>query len=350
MSPPQLVVLRQTGLGDLLTALPALRAVRRHFPTHWIRTTCPSWLLPLATRLNVADDFIVEDRASADPTDHERADGSMLRKALCRSETPDVVVALRVPEPGLLQELLRQRPRILVAYGHPEVDATADFPEFSFSDHILVRWERLLDWHCIPTRRTDLHVALWPDGAQTDGAHTVVHVGAGSPARCWPALRWGEVARSLTSYGHRVVLTGSAGEAAVVARVCRDAGLSTERNVFARTDAVALAELVAGARLVLSCDTGIAHLAVALRRRSVTLFGGVPPAWWGPPPGCALHRTLWKGRFGEPYGAEPALGLLEISAGEVLDAALNPEWPDATNRAYCCPYLAGDDVSSETDW
>ena len=339
MSAPRLVVLRQTGLGDLLSGMPALRGIRRAFPEHRIRMTCASLLVPLASRLEVADELVTEDRGAADPVEHERADRSMLRRALGDSDPPDVVVALRVPQPDVLDSLVRLGARVLVAYGHPEVEASAGFPDFSFADHIVVRWERLLDAAGIATDRADLHVDLWPDRGRADAAHTLIHVGAGSPARCWPAERWSELARTLEARGHRVVLTGSPGEAALVARVGRDAGLPPDRDVSAKTDVMAVAALVAGARLVLSCDTGIAHLAVALRRRSVTLFGAVPPSWWGPPPGCLLHRTLWKGRFGDPYAPQPDPGLLEISVDEVVDAALEPGWPGGGD-AYSCDFLS----------
>lgn len=63
MSPPRrptLLVLRHHGLGDLLTARPALLALRAHFATHELVTTCPSWLVPLAAHLDMADRLIAE--------------------------------------------------------------------------------------------------------------------------------------------------------------------------------------------------------------------------------------------------------------------------------------------------
>jgi hypothetical protein len=52
---PSVLVVRNTGLGDLMTGLPALRAVRRALPAHRLGTTCPSWLVPLARALDAAD-------------------------------------------------------------------------------------------------------------------------------------------------------------------------------------------------------------------------------------------------------------------------------------------------------
>jgi ADP-heptose:LPS heptosyltransferase len=76
--------------------------------------------------------------------------------------------------------------------------------------------------------------------------------------------------------------------------------------------------LVAGARLVVSADSGVSHLATALKRPALTLFGPVPPAWWGPPRGNPQHRTVWTGRTGDTYAGQPDPGLMEISAATVI--------------------------------
>ncbi|MGW4569282.1 glycosyltransferase family 9 protein, partial [Streptomyces sp. NPDC004561] len=83
-----------------------------------------------------------------------------------------------------------------------------------------------------------------------------------------------------------------------------------------------LVALVAGSALVLSGDTGLAHLAVAHGTRSVTLFGPVSPRLWGPPP-SPYHLALWKpGPPGDPHGRTPDARLLRIRVGEVAAACL----------------------------
>ena len=84
-----------------------------------------------------------------------------------------------------------------------------------------------------------------------------------------------------------------------------------------------LAALTASARLIISGDTGMAHLATAYARPSVTLFGPVPPAEWGPP-ARPWHQVLWgalDGYRGDPHGAATDPALARITVAGVLDAA-----------------------------
>lgn len=320
---PTLLVLRHQGLGDLVTVQPALRGLRRHFPASRLVVTCPSWFVPLAESFGTADRFVSEisgetPRADPriDPSRHQRVDAALLANVLTEVPKADVLVSLRTPGPELLRIFDNLAPRLFVSYRYDGLAATAGYPELDFTDHILTRWRRLLGSVGVGLRDEDIYAELVaPDSHR---GYTVVHIGAGSPARLWPVERWAEVVRYLESADHRVVLTGSRDEAPRVAQVRRSAGLPAGRDRSGSADIMEIARLVAGARLVVCVDTGISHLATAFRRPALTLFGPVPPAWWGPPPGNPQHRTLWTGRTGDNYGATADPGLMEISVERVL--------------------------------
>ncbi len=340
---PTLLVIRPTGMGDLLMGLPALRALRRGFPGHRLVTTCPPDLVPLARLAGVADRFVsgpAVTGGAADPSLHRGRNAAILDEVF--AEPPrggaETIVVLKMPEADLSRRALARRPGQLLGFGHPDVEATAGLPPYRPDDHILDRWARLLAPAGITPDPADLYLALpWEaPGTQPDAdpvpvgpgcaapgpaAPTVLHLGAGSPSRRWPAQRWAATAAGLAADGHAVVLTGSGAERELAAGVAAQAGLNDQVNLAGRTDVVALARLVRSARLVVSTDTGVPHLATVFARPSVTIFGPTSPRQWGPPPGSQGHRVLWAGRIGLEYGPQPDPGLLLIGAEQVLGAA-----------------------------
>ncbi len=321
---PILLVLRHHGLGDLLTVQPALRGLRRSFPAHKLTVTCPSWLAPLAHYFGTADEIISEttkgarSRTESDATHHQAVDGSLLENAVAKVSDADIIVSLRTPGPELVDLVEVIKPRLFVSYRYSDLKETLSYPELDFSDHILLRWRRLLNTVGVSIRDEQLYAEMTPPQEQC--GFTVIHPGAGSRARLWPVEKWAEVARHLDSLGHQIVFTGCASESDIVKEVRRKAGLPGSMDLAGKTGIMRLANIVSGARLVLSTDTGVSHLATTFRRPAVTLFGPVPPGWWGPPPGNPQHKTLWTGKTGDNYGDEPDSGLREISVASVLQA------------------------------
>jgi ADP-heptose:LPS heptosyltransferase len=120
-----------------------------------------------------------------------------------------------------------------------------------------------------------------------------------------------------------VRITGGPAEVELARALAAAAGLGEQAVLAGRTTSLELAAVVAAARVVVSGDTGVAHLATAYRRPSVVLFGPVPPALWGPPP-RPQHVVLWHGEVhggaGDPWGTELDPALAAITVDEVLAA------------------------------
>lgn len=298
---PQLVVLRALGMGDLLTALPALRGLAAAFPDHRRVLVGPA---ALAWLVGDAVDEVVD-------ADLRRGFAPLPRSLA----SPDVAVNLHGRGPESTRVLQALGPGRLIAVSCAE--AGVDGPEWRDDEHEVARWCRLLADSGIPTDPTRLGIDVAPDPAAA-GA-TIVHPGSASPTRRWPPERWAAVARALAADGERVLVTGDPGEVDLARSVADGAGLPAHAVLAGRTDIAGLAALVAGARRLVCADTGVGHLATATGTPSVVLFGPVPPSEWGPPP-LARHRTLWGGRRSDPSGRGPAPALLAISVGDVLAA------------------------------
>jgi ADP-heptose:LPS heptosyltransferase len=293
---------RPLGLGDLLTAVPALRGLARAFDGTPLVLAAPRALAPLARLTGVVDE-VLDTAPLAVPAVPGR---------------PAVAVNLHGRGPQSHRALLATRPRRLVAFASREAGVAG--PDWRADEHEVARWCRLLARSGVPADPGDLALAAPGRPSPAPGA-TVVHPGAASAARRWPAERWAQVARVEAAAGRPVVVTGGPAEVALARAVAAGAGLPERAVLAGRTDLEALAAVVAGAGRVLSGDTGVAHLATAFGIPSVVLFGPTPPAEWGPPAGRAQHRALWAGRRGDPHGEEPDPGLLAIGVPEVLEQA-----------------------------
>ena len=301
---PRLVVLRALGLGDLLTAIPALRGVARAFPDHERLLAAPAPLAPLVPRR----------LARLVPT----GELAPLARWLHR---PDCAVNLHGRGPQSHRIVLDARPTRVLAFEHPEIPVSRGFPAWRPGEHEVMRWCRMLAEHGVPADPSELDIEP-PSGPPPPGSRgaTLIHPGAASGARRWPAQRFAAVARAEREAGRDVAITGGQSEAGLAFDVAARAGLDERQVLAGRTDLADLARAVAAAGRVVCGDTGVAHLATALGTPSVVLFGPVSPAEWGPPAERTRHRALWAGGSGDPHADRADPRLLEITVADVLEA------------------------------
>ena len=108
--------------------------------------------------------------------------------------------------------------------------------------------------------------------------YAVLHLGAGSPLRHWPADRWRAVALRLEARGIAVALSVGPNEATLLDHV---GGPSTWSRYPCTLDLAQLWHLLAGARMLICPDTGVAHLARVVGTPTVALFGPGSAALYG---------------------------------------------------------------------
>lgn len=301
---PRLVVLRALGLGDALTAVPALRALTAAFPEHRKVVAMPASLAPVLELAGLPIE--VCDVRGLAPLP------AVLRDA-------DLAVNLHGRGPQSHRRLRAARPRRLVAFACAAAGVPAG-PRWRPGEPEVARWCRMLTESGLPADPSMLGIHAPDPGRLARPGATVIHPGAASAARRWPWRRWAAVAAREREAGREVVVTGAAEELALARAVAEEAELPPPAVLAGRTDLVELAEVVAAAARVICADTGIAHLATALARPSVVLFGPVAPMEWGPPLHRPLHRALWAGRRGNPHGERVDAGLLRIDVDDVLEA------------------------------
>jgi ADP-heptose:LPS heptosyltransferase len=110
-------------------------------------------------------------------------------------------------------------------------------------------------------------------------AYAVLHVGASSVLKLWPAQRWRALAAWLEARGLQVVWSVGPGESAILDAV--DPG-TTRRRIAGTLSLPELWQVLTRARLLVCPDTGVAHLGRVVGVPTVTLFGPGAVALCGP--------------------------------------------------------------------
>jgi ADP-heptose:LPS heptosyltransferase len=128
----------------------------------------------------------------------------------------------------------------------------------------------------------------------------VLHPGSGSAAKRWPLARFAELIETVAGQA-RVRCVAVAGYA--------EAGLAAELRARSRRAQPLLAEqwpllptaaLIAHAAVFIGNDSGLTHLAAALGRPTVAIFGPTDPEVWGP---RGPRVTIVRGHGGQASAA-----------------------------------------------
>jgi len=127
------------------------------------------------------------------------------------------------------------------------------------------------------------------------------------PAKRWPAKHFAELARRLAARGDAVWIIGSEGDSAIGEHIARESE-GTAINLCGKTDLASAIDLMSVADLVVSNDSGLMHVAAALDKPLVALYGSSSPEHT-PPLGDSVRIARIEGLACSPcYKRECPLG------------------------------------------
>jgi heptosyltransferase-1 len=159
----------------------------------------------------------------------------------------------------------------------------------------------------------------WSDGLLASGEKGIlINPGAGWGAKRWPVERYGEVARALLNRGFRVFVNAGPGELMLADTVVQRTGGGATPLVCSLEQLISFTRRIS---LAIAGDTGPLHLACALGRPVVGIYGPTDPSRNGP------YGTRFKvlrspsSRRDHARLEAPEAGLLTITPEEVLQAA-----------------------------
>src|SRR5215218_6186170 len=164
------------------------------------------------------------------------------------------------------------------------------------------------------------------NGLSVDRRVVALAPGAVGPSKRWPAAKYAELARELTSRGFAVWVLGSPNESPLAAEIVAAAG-SAGRDLISPDLRNAILALKS-ATIAISNDSGLVHVAAAIGTPTVGIFGPTSPWHWAPLNGLA---GAIQARIELPCRPchKPVCGLLhhrcmrDIPPEQVLAAALD---------------------------
>jgi ADP-heptose:LPS heptosyltransferase len=297
-------VFRALMLGDLLCAVPALRALKHAYPKARLTLIGLPWARALCERLPYVDDFLPFPGFRGLP--EIAPDMRAWPAFLAESQRHDFDLAIQLHGRGDIVNPIVQAlgARHIAGFyddgiGCPDPELFTRWPE---EGHEIERLLRVIDALGVPRcgdglefpitddDRASLH-HLWPHRMPPSAGYVCLHAGAQLRSRRWPLERFAAVADALSAHGATIVLTGAGAE-----RPLADALQSALRapviDMVGRTTLWQLGALIKGAALLVSNDTAVSHIAAAFGTPSVVVSSGADVARWAPLD-AQRHRVLW---------------------------------------------------------
>jgi heptosyltransferase-2 len=283
----KILVVAPSWIGDTILAQPLLTLLKQHNPGTRIEVLAADWSAPLLGRMAEVDAVIVN------PFRHGEF-GFGARRALGRRlASADFSVAYVLPNSwksalipffaGIPQRIGYQgESRYLLLNERRRLD-TVSHPQ------LVQRYAALAG--PLPASLPRPNLRSTPEQQQAarralnlplDAAPVIFCPGAEyGPAKRWPARHFAELAQLIGAPQNPVWLIGSDKDA-VVGDEIAGAAAGAALNLCGRSTLEQAIDLIAGARFVVSNDSGLMHVAAALERPLVALYGSSSPGYTPP--------------------------------------------------------------------
>lgn len=291
----RIAIVRALQLGDLLCAVPAWRALRAVFPSARISLIGLPWARLFVSRFHhYLDEFIEFPGYPGLP---ERA------------------VAIESIPPFLMEMQSRRFDLVLQMHGSghyvnelaalfgaretagfyvqgdwcPDPDSFAPYPDTLPEVHRHLNLMAFLgvaslgddvEWPVTPADE-DAFMSLDESRLLMQREYVCIHPGGRGVSRRWAPEHFGGIADAIAERGFQIVITGTP-EESDLANAMVSAMKTKALSMVGRTDLGTLGVLLRHAKILVANDTGVSHMAAALRLPSVIICTGSDPIRWGP--------------------------------------------------------------------
>ncbi|UYQ94090.1 glycosyltransferase family 9 protein [Chitinophaga horti] len=293
-----ITVFRALQLGDMLCTVPALRALRRHFPEAMITLAGLPWAAGFVRRFNrYVDAFVHFPGYPGLPEQHVSPQEVLRFTELMQASNIDLVLQMQgngsIVNPMIELWGARHTAGFWRKEDYcPDPDTYVEYPG---NMHEIDRHLRLLRHLHIPNDGRELEFPITLEDFEAynklqlglrPGRYIVVHPGSRGDWRQWPPAHFAAVANRFYRDGFKIVVTGTDAERPLTAKLLAQLKFPA-MDLTGRTSLGAMGLLLTNAAGLLSNCTGVSHMAAALRTPSVVISMDGEPGRWAP-----LNRDL----------------------------------------------------------
>ena len=316
-------------IGDLILTTPAITAVRKKFPEAHLTLVVSSESKALASTIGGVNNLLVMPRGLG---------GIKTAATIAAGKFDYCLDFTRNDRSSLLVLLSRARKRI-VSF---RIKVRSKFRTRFYNEFVP---HRMRDMHTI-----DYHLALLKPLGISNASRAVAlnlpksvresaerllsannvrrgfivfHPGSARAEKFWNAQRWAEVINHAAEK-HNIDLVITGGPSPLEQTHIDDIKSKVRHNVVdlsGKTDLLALAAIIARARLLITVDSATVHLAAAAKTPQVILFGPTNPFHWRPLESRAL---ILQDESGSPMthfiSKQTRFPMNQISTQAVIDA------------------------------
>lgn len=290
MQEDNILVWLPSPMGDAVLCTPALRAIRQLFRSAEITFFANSVVREVLSGTNFNDVWLEQQSDCSFETAKKLKGHNFTHVILFKNSFGSALTVFLARIPIRTGYARNGRSLLLTDKLYPVKFPCGNFKPISMVDYYLA----IASWLGADIENTQLELALDPKDGQTlkdklpdiTGSDQPIVVlvpgGAYGPSKCWPSDRFAKTAdRLIENYNAKVVVSVSPNpvEKQIAQDICQQ---SKNDLINLAENPVSLGELkslLAMAELVITNDTGPRHIAIALKRKLVTLFGPNDPAW-----------------------------------------------------------------------
>ncbi len=288
-------------MGDAVLSTPALRAIREHLNAGKITFYTNPIVRQVLSPCDYNDAWLEQKDNNPFAIAKELKKHQFTHAILLKNSFASALAAFLVRIPSRIGYARENRGLLLTDKLYPEKLHNGKFKPLSMVDYYLAIASKLgaktsnkkLELSVDTSAKESLRAKL-PELFNADGPIVIlVPGGAFGPSKCWPSDRFAQTADKLIAdYNATVIISvaSNAAEQQIAGEICRSSKYSTQSQANdSKSHLISLAErpvdlgelkaLFSMADLVITNDTGPRHIAVALGRKIVTLFGPNNPVW-----------------------------------------------------------------------